>query len=329
MVPFGLVLVDPVPVVFVQLSGRPNESLEVSRASFRKICELPAEPVGEALVQGIAESVVVPGRQEGRDPIEFGLVVGKALRFLHPEGSELLLGASLAVGLGVLAFELLDEGGIVGHVVRDRLVEELVLEPLSGGSSEEGADEGDLGVMRREFVGFGVEADATLSDEGVQLRPISAVEGMHEYADTDMSGDLLRSTVRDALFQEPGAHHLSRLQNRLKRVLLLIVASLLVWLVVAYLLLPFAFRHYEHQQAIGALPMVTQTADGMAGDPFNIGLVGTQRQVVGVMRILARYRPLPSRFATPLLFTPDPRQSVGPLPVRSIRMCIAPPDSET
>lgn len=98
-----------------------------------------------------------------------------------------------------------------------------------------------------------------------------------------MSGDLLRSTFRDALFQEPGAHHLSRLPNRLKRVLLLIVASLLVWLMVAYLLLPFAFRHYEHQQALGVLPMVTQTADGMAGDPFNIGLVGTQRQVVSVM----------------------------------------------
>ncbi len=64
----------------------------------------------------------------------------------------------------------------------------------------------------------------------------------------------------------------------------LAVGSLIfVWAAMAYLILPFALRHYEHQTALGGLEMVTRTADGLAGDPLNVGVVGSQEDLVAAM----------------------------------------------
>ena len=51
----------------------------------------------------------------------------------------------------------------------------------------------------------------------------------------------------------------------------------------AYLLLPWAWTHYEHQQGLSDLPMVTRTAQGIPGDPLNTGLVGSHEDLAHAM----------------------------------------------
>lgn len=57
----------------------------------------------------------------------------------------------------------------------------------------------------------------------------------------------------------------------------------LVWGVVAYVLMPWAWERHDRQPALADRPMVTRTGDGIAGDPLNVGLVGTQRDIVLAM----------------------------------------------
>lgn len=67
------------------------------------------------------------------------------------------------------------------------------------------------------------------------------------------------------------------LARRLARLVLLCCA---LYLVFAYLILPFFWRHYEHQPALAELPKVTLTSDDIPADPLNIGLVGSQEEVI-------------------------------------------------
>jgi LssY C-terminus len=63
-----------------------------------------------------------------------------------------------------------------------------------------------------------------------------------------------------------------------------ILASLIgVWLLLAYLILPALWRHYEHQPALAEAPKTTRTAQGIPGDPLNVGLVGPEDDVVRSM----------------------------------------------
>jgi len=51
----------------------------------------------------------------------------------------------------------------------------------------------------------------------------------------------------------------------------------------AYLVLPGLWTHYEHQQGLAKLPMVTRTAQGIPGDPMNVGLIGNDGDVICAM----------------------------------------------
>jgi len=64
---------------------------------------------------------------------------------------------------------------------------------------------------------------------------------------------------------------------------LLVGLALALWGVTSYVVLPFAVRHYEHQRSLEGFEMVTRTADGLAGDPLNVGIVGSKEELVGVM----------------------------------------------
>ena len=66
--------------------------------------------------------------------------------------------------------------------------------------------------------------------------------------------------------------------------MLSLLAALSAYVVVAYLVLPFLWRHHEHQPALAAKEMVTRTSLGIAGDPLNIGLVGSREDVICAMR---------------------------------------------
>ncbi|WP_229177151.1 LssY C-terminal domain-containing protein [Bradyrhizobium ivorense] len=75
----------------------------------------------------------------------------------------------------------------------------------------------------------------------------------------------------------------ARRRGRLRRAQLLLLLVLTAYLLAAYLLLPAFWTHYEHQKGLASLPMVTRTAQGIPGDPMNIGLIGDTRDVVCAM----------------------------------------------
>ena len=75
------------------------------------------------------------------------------------------------------------------------------------------------------------------------------------------------------------AHH----RARLERVLLTLLAVLLGYVSLAYIVLPTFWRHYEHQRPLATLSMVTRTAQGIPGDPINVGLIGDTKEVLCAM----------------------------------------------
>ncbi len=68
--------------------------------------------------------------------------------------------------------------------------------------------------------------------------------------------------------------------KRAARLLLSLVAA---WVLLAYLVLPALWTHYEHQKGLAALPMVTRTAQDIPGDPINVGLVGDIKDALCAM----------------------------------------------
>jgi hypothetical protein len=74
------------------------------------------------------------------------------------------------------------------------------------------------------------------------------------------------------------AHH-----TRLERVLLALLSVALAYGALAYFVLPAIWTHHEHQKGLANLPMVTRTAQGIPGDPINVGLIGNEKDVLCAM----------------------------------------------
>jgi hypothetical protein len=107
---------------------------------------------------------------------------------------------------------------------------------------------------------------------------------------------------------------------KLKRVLIALGGAGLAYFAAAYLALPAAWKHYEHQKRLEPLPAVTLTAQGIPGDPINIGLIGTKEDVVCAMHYAGWYPADPVTFLTSLgiigsvlLDRPYPYAPVSPL----------------
>src|SRR3979411_183413 len=73
-------------------------------------------------------------------------------------------------------------------------------------------------------------------------------------------------------------------RSRLERFLLLSLAIVFAYTLAAYLLLPALWTHYEHQKGLATMPMVTRTAQGIPGDPINVGLIGEKLDALCAMR---------------------------------------------
>jgi hypothetical protein len=58
------------------------------------------------------------------------------------------------------------------------------------------------------------------------------------------------------------------------------LAVLALYVGLAYVVLPALWTHYDHQPGLAGLPMVTRTAQGIPGDPINVGLVGDEEELV-------------------------------------------------
>jgi hypothetical protein len=74
-----------------------------------------------------------------------------------------------------------------------------------------------------------------------------------------------------------------------RRTLAVLLPILLLYGLIAYFLLPSIWRHYEHQKKLDGLPMVTTTAQGIPADPINIGMVGTEKDIVCAMQAAGWY----------------------------------------
>src|ERR1700726_595568 len=85
--------------------------------------------------------------------------------------------------------------------------------------------------------------------------------------------------------ESPPPHDRSRLDRVLRFSLFVVVAYTLL----AYLLLPALWSHHEHQKGLATLPMVTRTAQGIPGDPINIGLIGDNLDVLCAMQAAGWY----------------------------------------
>src|ERR1700732_1853611 len=77
----------------------------------------------------------------------------------------------------------------------------------------------------------------------------------------------------------------------LKRVAGVVVGLLLLYLGVAYLLLPRLWTRYASRHpSLEDIPGITHTATGIPGDPLNVALIGTKAEVMKIM-VTARWYP--------------------------------------
>jgi hypothetical protein len=58
---------------------------------------------------------------------------------------------------------------------------------------------------------------------------------------------------------------------------------LATYLLLAYVVLPRAWEHHEHQPGLAGKGAVTHTADGIPGDPLNVGIVGDKADLLRAM----------------------------------------------
>jgi hypothetical protein len=70
----------------------------------------------------------------------------------------------------------------------------------------------------------------------------------------------------------------------IRRVSFLVLALVLVYLAVAYLAVPWAWKfHARRHPDLSSSPRITRTAAGIPGDPLNIALVGSDSDIVRAM----------------------------------------------
>ncbi|MBI1348731.1 hypothetical protein GC163_20860 [bacterium] len=70
-----------------------------------------------------------------------------------------------------------------------------------------------------------------------------------------------------------------------------IVVGLLIYLAVAYLVMPLLWETYAHRHpALDSAPNITVTKDGHPGDPINVGLIGTQADLESLLSQAGWYR---------------------------------------
>ena len=75
---------------------------------------------------------------------------------------------------------------------------------------------------------------------------------------------------------------IKRLPSR-RRWLFVLAAAAILYLALAYVVLPALWSHHEHAPGLASLPMVTRTSTGIPGDALNVGLVGSNEDVLRAM----------------------------------------------
>jgi hypothetical protein len=74
-------------------------------------------------------------------------------------------------------------------------------------------------------------------------------------------------------------------RSRGRQIVKVVAGFLAVYLLVAYLALPFYWRFYAHRHpSLDDVPGITETSDHHPGDPLNVALIGTKGQLIDIMR---------------------------------------------
>jgi len=94
---------------------------------------------------------------------------------------------------------------------------------------------------------------------------------------------VLSARQRPAAFEQTPGNGWMKLPARGRRWLIISGAAAIVYLLLAYVLLPALWTHHEHEPGLANLPMVTRTADGIPGDALNVGLVGNKEDIIHAM----------------------------------------------
>src|SRR5271165_5421341 len=68
-----------------------------------------------------------------------------------------------------------------------------------------------------------------------------------------------------------------------RRLVAAAIGAVAAYVLLAYLLAPFFWRHFEHQTSLAGLEATTRTALGLPGDAINVGLEGTEDDVLCAM----------------------------------------------
>jgi len=70
-----------------------------------------------------------------------------------------------------------------------------------------------------------------------------------------------------------------------KRIAIGACAILMVYLAVAYLVVPALWKHYVHKHpSLEDIPGITYTGSGIPGDPINVALIGTKDELMQIMK---------------------------------------------
>ena len=77
--------------------------------------------------------------------------------------------------------------------------------------------------------------------------------------------------------------------GRPHRYLWLLGAVIAIYVLISYLILPATWSRIEHEPGLSRRAMVTSTAQGIPGDAINVGLIGTQEEVVSAFHAAGWY----------------------------------------
>lgn len=81
--------------------------------------------------------------------------------------------------------------------------------------------------------------------------------------------------------------------SRLRRASVVLLFTMVVYILLAYIVLPLLWTHHEHQKGLADLPMATRTGQGIPGDPINVGLIGDKADVICAMHAAGWYPAVP------------------------------------
>jgi hypothetical protein len=88
--------------------------------------------------------------------------------------------------------------------------------------------------------------------------------------------------------------------SKLKVIIAVSLVAAVIYGLVAYIVLPLTWSHFEHQKKLAGVAMMTNTVQGIQGDPINVGLVGAKDEVICAMHAAGWYPADPITFCSSL-----------------------------